>query len=142
MINNLDPTIRQEAKIFQLSGNDKLENLLEVILVKLNSNAFECVDTVGTSAMSAGERSRLEKLEGMMEKVLLKLDDRSNARSTQSTICEECQKPGHSRQSCYKLKTCYRCQEKGHIERFCKKNANTSALNMHEDEGVSSTSPE
>ena len=64
VVNNLEPTLREEAKIFQLSGNSKLENLLEVISVKLNSNLFGQND-VGASAKSLGERNRLEKLENL-----------------------------------------------------------------------------
>ena len=69
--------------------------------------------------MSLSERSRLEKLENLMEKVWTKLNEGGSTTSgSRRTIWEECKKPGHSRQNCFKLKTCYRCQEVGHIGRF------------------------
>ena len=135
VVNNLEPTLREEAKIFQLSGNSKLENLLEVISIKLNSNSFGQND-VGASAMSLGERNRLEKLENLMEKVWTKLNGGGTSSGSSKTICEECQKPGHSRQNCFKLKTCYRCQEVGHIGRFCKKTTESNASNNLDDATV------
>ena len=82
VINNLEPTLREEAKIFQLSGNNKLENLLEVISVKLSSNVLGDSD-IGASVMSLGERNRLEKLENMVEKMLSKCEDRTDTRRRQ-----------------------------------------------------------
>ena len=54
-INNLDPVLR-EAIISQIRGNTKLENLLEVIAVKMLPNPLNYDDHVGSSAMSISER--------------------------------------------------------------------------------------
>ena len=72
LVNNLDPWLREEAKMFQLSGVDNLENLLEFVSLKMTSSSFGRNEAaaVETSAMSTSERGRLEKLESMMEKLL------------------------------------------------------------------------
>ena len=68
VVNNLDPTMREEAKMFQLSGNVKLENLLEFIALKMSSVSFENFEKAEVSSMTMGEKKRLGKLESMMEK--------------------------------------------------------------------------
>ena len=85
MINNLDVGLRDEAKIFQLSGNNKLANLLEEISVKMTSGSLGGNNIASASAMSIGELNRFEKLEEMMQKVLTKMEESSTPRS------EKCQ---------------------------------------------------
>ena len=141
--NNLDPALREEAKVFQLTGNTRLENLLEVISVKMTTNQLSYDGNVGSSAMSLSERNRLEKVEVMMEKILNKLEEKPNTVDARREICEECSKPGHNHSSCFKLKTCYLCKEKGHISRYCKKSVPANVLNLqkHTYDNVT-TSPE
>ena len=36
--------------------------------------------------------------------------------------CEHCNRKGHTKERCFKLRTCWRCNGKGHIARYCSKN--------------------
>jgi len=40
----------------------------------------------------------------------------------QDQRCEHCQRRGHPKERCFKLRVCYKCKEKGHIAKFCTKN--------------------
>ena len=126
---NLEDSLKAEVKILQLTGNLKLENLLELIETKLEGHPF------GASAMKTDtprhtERvynrsytdERLDKLENMMSSVLARVgNDKAEAQeSPRQRICDNCQKVGHVKAQCNKLKTCYKCNKKGHIAKFCR----------------------
>ena len=47
LLSTLDECLRGEAKIFQLTGNNTLENLLEFVNTKLGLQSFsQCVDVL------------------------------------------------------------------------------------------------
>ena len=81
IISNLEEDLRQEAKIFQLSGNKSLENVLEFIVTKMEGNhlklkyepnvAYGSVPTT-TNAGKDGDRS--DRLEQMVNNIASKLD--------------------------------------------------------------------
>lgn len=41
---------------------------------------------------------------------------------TSKEVCQHCQRRGHTKDRCFKLRVCYRCSEKGHIAKYCPKN--------------------
>lgn len=46
------------------------------------------------------------------------------AKSSSSVVCEHCKTVGHSKSSCFKLRSCWRCGQVGHISKFCKNQKN------------------
>lgn len=86
VINNLNSNLREEARLFQLSGNKNIENLLEFISVKMGMTSLSNIDTA--AALKRNKRDdRIERLENL-EKVLTKLDQHERKKQ----ICEHCQK--------------------------------------------------
>ena len=87
---NLEDSLKAEVKILQLTGNLKLENLLELIETKLEGHPF------GASAMKTDtprhtERvynrsytdERLDKLENMMSSLLVRVgNDKAEAQES------------------------------------------------------------
>lgn len=49
---NLDDSLRTEAKLFQLTGNDSIETLLEILSTKMSSKSLSMHDS-SSSASSA-----------------------------------------------------------------------------------------
>ena len=124
---NLDEDIRQEAKMFQLGGNESIEHLLEFLELKMSKNSLPLSETSSASSFGATfgrpkvtEQSRLDKLEQMMERVLSRLDDGGSKDGPAGPYCNLCQKSGHATARCFKKKTCNKCGVKGHIAKFCK----------------------
>ena len=129
---NLDDSLRQEAKIFQLSGNTSIENLLEFISTKMSMGSFRNENSFETAAMFSNNQStdqrvngstRLDKLELMMETVLKKLDGKGSGEIPKGKpLCNFCHKTGHPEEKCFKKKKCFNCNELGHISKYCKNN--------------------
>ena len=71
----------------------------------------------------------LDKLEGMMKKVLTRLDDKEREpyHRRNKSVCQFCKKPGHTEERCFKKKTCRKSNQVGHIAKFCK-DAKTDSL--------------
>ena len=68
MLSILEDSVREDAKILQLSGNVKIENLLELITTKL-SKGFSPVQSIVAAAHSVHNKDRLSKLENLVEKL-------------------------------------------------------------------------
>ena len=74
--------MRKEAKVLQLSGNAKLENVLELVAEKWEGNSLRLniaafMGSQGATAMTRGDsvaNERLTELESMMTNVMEKLD--------------------------------------------------------------------
>ena len=116
LLSTLDESLREEAKIFQLTGNKTLENLLEFLNTKMGlqsfNHGFECAAIAGQNSTN----DRLTILENIMEKLLTDCTSQNNR-----LFCSNCQKPGHFVGNCFALRKCFNCNEKGHIAKNCKK---------------------
>ena len=64
----LEDSVGEDAKILQLSGNVKLENLREVITTKL-SKGFTPLQPIAAAAHSVPNNDRLSKLENLVGKL-------------------------------------------------------------------------
>lgn len=141
ILSSLDDEMRKETKVLQLSGNAKLENILELVAEKWEGNALGLnvaafMGSKGTTAITRSvENERLTKLESMMTNVMEKLDKLNlaqggDAQAGRKQICEHCNQTGHNKIRCFKLKKCFHCGDMGHIAKFCKakSNENKSAL--------------
>eukprot|EP00795_Rhopilema_esculentum_P015821 gene15821-7131_t len=146
----LDETIRKETKVLQLSGNIKLESILELISEKLEGNilglnipAFRGAAQACQSNDNGGDR--LTRLETMMANVMNKLDNLQKTKADppreRQQICKHCQKPGHDKSRCFKLKKCFKCNQMGHKAKFCKeKQRNQTAASQIENSSGSEVS--
>ena len=130
VLSSLDDQLRKEVHILQLAGNVKLENLLELIDSKLEGNPFgfnsvekdnEFCGAVAAVTTAANQEGRLNKLEKMMETLIEKVEAHQQSSDRANMKCEHCNKIGHTRQRCYRLKNCFKCGERGHISKFCRK---------------------
>ena len=117
---NLEEDMRQDAKVFELTGNKSLKNLLEFIVTKLEGNTLKLKSEVtnvayGAAPIATGRsndcRDRAEK---RMATILKKIDDKtasqsSNplAKSSQPDIYSFYNKPGHVGSKCFKRRKCY-----------------------------------
>ena len=70
---NLDKGLRQEAKVFQLGGNESLENL-EFIELKMLTNSLGTSTVLMYGKDTNTENTRLDNLEETMKKILARLD--------------------------------------------------------------------
>ena len=113
VMSTLDETIRKETNFLQLSGNIKLESILELISEKLegyilglNIAAFRGAAQSCQSNDNSG--NRLTRSETMMANVLDKLDNlqttKADPKRGRQQICEHCQKAGHDKSRCFQLK--------------------------------------
>lgn len=123
VMSKLDPKIREELKVLQLAGTCTLEAMLELAKSKMVDNTL--TNTYGAS--TSCETSRLDKLEQMMEKIVLNMAATNVQRDQNARLCEECGKTNHDTRFCWKRKTCFFCKELGHISRFCPKKPTGSA---------------
>ena len=125
ILSTLEDSVREDAKILQLSGNVKIENLLELIMTKL-SKGFSPVQPIVAAAHSVHNNDRLSKLEKFVEKLTNQVSQLASNKNDSNNvkICSNCKKAGHVVSKCFKLKTCFICQKKGHIAKFCKENKN------------------
>ena len=142
VLSSLDDDMRKEIKVLQLSGNSKLENILELVAEKFEGNtlglniaAFRGVAQACQSDGNSGDR--LTRLETMMANVIDKLDilqtTKADPPSGRQQICGHCQKTGHDQSRCFKLKKCFKCEQMGHIAKFCTgKQENQTAASQFE----------
>ena len=119
---NLEDSLSSEAKIFQLSGNDSLENLLEFLSTKMSMGSFGISTPVASSSFikKQPKDDRIDKLEDMMKIILNKLDEKPSQDEKKNNSCNYCGKTGHIEEKCFKKKTCHICKQKGHIARYCR----------------------
>ena len=98
IMSNLDDSLRSEAKIFQLTGNDSLENLLEFLGTKMSINALRVeTNAAAYNSSNTSDNPRIDKLESMMEKILEKLNNNEKSyTSGRENVCGYCAKKGHS----------------------------------------------
>ena len=103
---NLDESLRSEAKIFQLAGNESLENLLEFIETKIATNSLRVETNAATyKGKISSDNSRMDKLESMMERVLQRLDKTESAtESDRDNLVIIAVKKGHTEDRCFKKK--------------------------------------
>ena len=73
--------MRQDTKIFQITGDKSLENLLEFIVTKMEGNTLKPKSEVTNIAyssvhkMTGGSNYKIDKLKKMMPTILKKTDD-------------------------------------------------------------------
>ena len=126
---NLDDSLPSEAKVFQLTGNDSLEHLLQFFDTKMSRNALH-VETYATAYNSSktNAKPRIDKMESMMEKILEKLNNNEKSSAPgRENICGYCGKKGQSKERCFKKDVCQKCGNKRHIAKYCKKTRTPSA---------------
>ena len=130
VLSTLDSKLKDEVKLLQLSGNLRLENLLEFVDNKLSSNplTFQHFATKTSVHHSApphvtSTNDDIKELKVMMKALLENQLSNSNKQENQQTPknCEHCGKSGHLSSKCFKIRTCFRCNEKGHISKYCPK---------------------
>ena len=112
VVSNLEEDMRQDAKVFQLTGNKSLENLPELIVTKMEGNTLKPKSEVtnvayGSAPIATGRSNdRIDRLEKMMPTILKKIDDKTPSnlltKSSQSDICSFCNKTGHVGSKCFK----------------------------------------
>ena len=146
----LDTSIQEQAKILQLSGNCKLESILELVNSRAAGNILHSTGTAPSFASASGvsrqnfvrnndtrDVNRLDTLENKFDLLTRKLDtllsekessNRSRNRDRSQIICDNCHKDGHPKERCYKLKECYNCHRVGHIAKFCRTPAQATAI--------------
>ena len=143
IIAELEQSLRESVKILQLTGHARLENVLELIKSKMvseMSNLSPLSPTFNAAATVpnyVSQQDRFDRLENLVEKLshqVAILTTNSNPRRQQNNItsiyCENCRKPGHVKDQCFKLKTCNKCLKKGHIAKFCKEEHSSNATKM------------
>ena len=116
LLSTLDESLRGQAKIFQLTANKALENLLEFLNTKMDLLSFRHgIEYVAISCQNS-TNDRPARLENMMEKLLT--DPTSQNNRLFGSIC---QKPGHFVGNCFSLRKCFNCNQKDHIAKNSKK---------------------
>ena len=136
----------QDAKIFQLTGNKSLENLLEFIVTKMEGNTLKPKSEVTNVAYGSvpiatgGSNDRIDQLEKMMSTILKKIDDKASSqsskpptKSSQPDICSFWNKSGHVGSKYFKRRKCYACRKIGHIAKFCTENQQSSNVASFEN---------
>jgi hypothetical protein len=83
------------------------------------------VNTVDDTPMSPSpeQQSRQRQFQGQ--------GTRQGQGQGQKPVCEDCQKTGHTKDTCWKLVKCDHCNQQGHPTRFCRKLA-TQLLDLRE----------
>ena len=88
VVSNLEEDMRQDAKVFQLTGNKSLENLLEFIVTKFEGNTLKPKSEVTNVAYGSvpiatgGSNDGIDRLEKMMPTILKKIDDKTPSQSS------------------------------------------------------------
>ena len=126
--------MRQDAKVFQLTGNKSLKDSLEFIVTKLEGNTLKLKSEVtniayGSVSIATGRSNdRRDRLEKRMATILKKIDDKTPSqssnpltKSSQPDICSFYNKSGHVGSKCFKRRKCYTYRKIGHIAKCCKK---------------------
>ena len=95
-MNHILSTLQNDAKILQPSGNVKIENLLELITIKL-SKGFSPVQPIEAAAHSVHNDDWLSKLEKLVEKLTNQVLQLASNKidSNKVSICSNCRKVGH-----------------------------------------------
>ena len=128
VIGQVDSSYTGDVKIFQLSGNTKLENLLELLHTKMKDDAFSLLKSQAYSTMSStstrtNDSGRLDKLERMMETMMdqmTSLKAPSQGKRSSVPTCDHCHKKGHTKSKCFKLMSCSNCSKVGHVAKYCR----------------------
>ena len=139
---NLDSVMRDEVKLLQISGNMRLETLLEFIDSKFHNNTLQ-IQTFAHHAslpftyqnpsnhaspivQKTNQNDDIQEMKTMMKKLIdLQVNQHSAVRppyQNRQRICNVCNKTGHTGDKCYLTKTCFICNQKGHISRNCTAN--------------------
>ena len=139
---NLDSVMRDGVKLLQISGNMRLETLLEFIDSKFHNNTLQ-IQTFAHHAslpftyqnpsnhaspivQKTNQNDDIQEMKTMMKKLIdLQVNQHSAVRppyQNRQRICNVCNKTGHTGDKCYLTKTCFICNQKGHISRNCTAN--------------------
>ena len=136
IISTLDSEMREQVHILQLTGSATPEGILELVETKMRSHPFPRPETASASA-SAAESDRLGRLERVVESLasqVSRLSTGSSSWQQETTVCEHCQKPGHIKSRCFKLKKCYLCSKFGHIAKHCRNSNNQGEVSTSSGE--------
>ena len=149
VLSTLDSNLRDEVRILQLSGNLRLENLLEFIDSKFQKNSFNHFSShvpsfvpstnqfqshCSSAYVPANQNSDMNEIKEMLKQLLktqvsqqLSMNNSQdhNTQGNRNTICDHCHKTGHVSSNCFQLKTCFKCKKKGHISKYCKEQNNS-----------------
>ena len=88
VVSNLEDDLRQDAKVFQLTENKSLENLLEFIVTKMEGNALKPKSEVTNVAydlvpIATGRwNNRIDQLEKMLSTTLKKINYKTPSQSS------------------------------------------------------------
>ena len=120
-ISHIDDAFKSDIRMLQLAGNTRLENVLELLSTKMNSESYNFLATA--SASSRSSENRIDRLESLVEKLATQVStlatDPGKNRYSVDLTCEHCHKRGHTKSRCFKLMTCTKCSKIGHIAKFC-----------------------
>ena len=138
VVSQVDDSFKNDIRILQLAGNTRLENLLELLSTKMNSESYNFLATASaTSTMMPPRRqqadhhferlenNRIDRLENLVEKLANQVSTLATSpvgknHYTRDLTCEHCHKRGHTKSKCFKLMSCNKCSKTGPIAKFCK----------------------
>ena len=146
VVSNLEEDMHQDERLFQLTGDKSLENLLEFIVIKMEGNTHKPKSevanvTYGSVAIATGgSNDRIDRPEKMISTILKKVDDKTPSqslnpltKSSQQDICLFCYKSGHVGSKCFKHRKCYACEKIGNIAKFCAESQQSSSVALLEN---------
>ena len=138
VVNNLEETIRKEAKIFQLHGSNNLESLIEFLDTRCQGNEFHLPSVNTRTPAVEVEEDQVGKLETMVTNLCTKLDSLTSGtnENTRGMECSICHKLGRDRS---------RCKKVGYIAKFCRSSidraGNTSSSEFNESGDIIKPTP-
>ena len=146
VVPNLEEDMRQDERVFQLTGDKSLENLLEFIVIKMEGNTHKPKSEVtnvtygSVPIATGGSNDRIDRLEKMISTILKKINDKTLSqslnpltKSSQQDICLFCNKSGHVGSKCFKRRKCYACEKIGSIAKFCTESQQSSTVALFEN---------
>ena len=130
----IDEPYKSDVRLLQLSENTRLESLLELLSMKINSSGVELLQV--SANYTIPESDRIDRLKTAVEKLTVQvslLTSKGNPSSITTPVCEHCNKKWPIKSRCLKPMTCNKCLKRGHIAKFCTENTNPSSSTRYSD---------